>query len=116
MGGKLVNEIRNASGVKVDIIFSPGIEQTDVVLKGPATSVEKAERMLLELLSSAKEINLTYEEKNALVTGGKECLMVKLQWRLQVPVSIQGRKLLLFGKSEETKKASEIIEEELSKI
>merc|ERR1719341_1466001 len=57
MGGKLVNEIRYESGARVDIIPSPGIEQT-VVLNGPLLFVENAEKMLSEIVSSAQELSL----------------------------------------------------------
>ena len=114
MGGKLVKEIQNESGARVDIIPSPGIEQT-VVLKGPLLLVENAEKMLSEIVSSAQELSLSYKEKDALLSGGKGCLLEKLQAKLQVAACIEGRKLVLFGKSEDTKKAMGIIEEELRK-
>ena len=113
-GRKLVNEIQNESGARVDIIPSPGIEQT-VVLKGPLLFVENAKGMLMELQSSAQELSLSYEEKTALLSGGKGCLLKKLQVMLQVALGIEGRKLVLFGKSEDSKKAMGIIEEELRK-
>ena len=113
-GGKLVNEIQYRSGAKVDIVTSPGIKQI-VVLKGPAVSVEIAEKMLSELVSSAQEVSLSYEERTALLSGGKGCLLEKLQVMLPVAASIEGRKLVLFGKSEDSKKAVEMIEEELRK-
>ena len=113
-GRKLVNEIQNESGARVDIIPSPGIEQT-VVLKGPLLLVENAEKMLSEIVSSAQELSLSYKEKDALLSGGKGCLLEKLQAKLQVAACIEGRKLVLFGKSEDTKKAMGIIEEELRK-
>ena len=119
MSGKLVDEIRNVSGAEVRVIFSksrsPGIEEV-VMLKGPLRSVEKAEQMLLELLSSAKEKNLSSDEKKALMGGKKKCLLAQLRGRSQVPVSYQGGKLFLFGKPEETKKAEEMFEEELKNI
>merc|ERR1719341_2273381 len=113
-GGKLVKEIQYRSGAKVDIIPSPGIEE-NVVLKGPLLFVENAKGMLMELQSSAQELSLSYEEKTALLSGGKGCLMKKLQVMLQVALGIEGRKLVLFGKSDDSKKAMEIIEEELRK-
>ena len=113
-GRKLVNEIQNESGARVDIIPSPGIEE-NVVLKGPLLFVENAKGMLMELQSSAQELSLSYEEKTALLSGGKGCLLEKLQAKLQVAACIEGRKLVLFGKSEDTKKAMGIIEEELRK-
>ena len=113
-GGKLVNEIQNESGARVDIIPSPGIEQT-VVLKGPLLLVENAERMLMRLQSSVLEINLGYEEKNILVADGW-CLMTKLRRRLQVPARLQGSKLMLMGKPEDTKRDSEVLKEELQRI
>ena len=81
-GRKLVNEIQNESGARVDIIPSPGIEE-NVVLKGPLLFVENAKGMLMELQSSVLEINLSYEEKNILVADGW-CLMNTLRRRLQV--------------------------------
>ena len=113
-GRKLVNEIQNESGARVDIIPSPGIEE-NVVLKGPLLFVENAKGMLMELQSSAQELSLSYEEKTALLSGGKGCLLKKLQVMLQVALGIEGRKLVLFGKSDDSKKAMEIIEEELRK-
>ena len=115
MGGKLVKEIQNESGARVDIIPSPGIEQT-VVLKGPLLLVENAERMLIELQSSVLEINLSYEENNILLAGGKGCLMNKLRRRFQVPARLQGCKLMLIGRPEDTKKDSEVLKEELRRI
>jgi len=113
-GGKLVNEIQNESGARVDIIPSPGIEQT-VVLKGPLLLVENAERMLMELQSSVLEINLGYEEINILEADGW-CLMTKLRRRLQVSVRLEGSKLMLMGKPEDTKRDSEVLKEELRRI
>ena len=114
-GRKLANEIQYESGARVDIIPSPGIEE-NVVLKGPLLFVENAKGMLMELQSSAQELSLSYEEKTALLSGGKGCLLKKLQVMLQVALGIEGRKLVLFGKSEDSKKAMGIIEEELRKI
>ena len=94
MGGKLVNEIQNESGARVDIIPSPGIEQT-VVLKGPLLLVENAEKMLSEIVSSAQELSLSYKEKDALLSGGKGCLLEKPEVMLEVALSIEGRKLVL---------------------
>ena len=113
-GGKLVKEIQKESGARVDIIRSPGIEET-VVLNGPLLLVENAEKMLSEIVSSAQELSLSYKEKDALLSGGKGCLLKKLQVMLQVALGIEGRKLVLFGKSDDSKKAMEIIEEELRK-
>jgi len=114
-GRRLANEIQYRSGAKVDIITSPGIKQI-VVLKGPAVSVEIAEKMLSELVSSAQEVSLSYEERTALLSGGKGCLLEKIEVMLEVALGIEGRKLVLFGKSEDFKKAMGIIEEELRKI
>ena len=85
------------------------------MLKGPLLFVENAKGMLMELQSSAQELSLSYEEKTALLSGGKGCLLKKLQVMLQVALGIEGRKLVLFGKSDDSKKAMEIIEEELRK-
>jgi len=113
-GRKLANEIQYESGARVDIIPSPGIEE-NVVLKGPLLFVENAKGMLMELQSSAQELSLSYEEKTALLSGGKGCLLKKLQVMLKVALGIEGMKLVLFGKSDDSKKAMEIIEEELRK-
>ena len=107
-GGKLVNDVRNSSGSQVRVIFSHGAVEETVVLKGPAESVDRAEQMLEELWSSALEISITGEESAALLTGGKNCIMYKIQRNLQVPLSLEGHNLLLFGKPEETKKAKEM--------
>merc|ERR1719341_1743564 len=114
-GGKLVKEIQKESGARVDINSSPGNEET-VVLKGPLLLVENAERMLMRLQSSVLEINLGYEEINILVAGGKVCLMNKLRTRLQVPVRLEGSKLMLIGKPENTKREREVLKEELRRI
>ena len=114
-GRKLVNEIQNESGARVDIIPSPGIEE-NVVLKGPLLFVENAKGMLMELQSSVLEINLSYEENNILLAGGKGCLMNKLRRRFQVPARLQGCKLMLIGRPEDTKKDSEVLKEELRRI
>jgi len=111
-GGKLIRKIRSYSRAEVNIIKSCE-EEEHVVLRGPTKSVEKAEQMLKELLSSAQEISLSWEEKEALITGGKRCIMDNLRSKLQVPVSFKGQKLLLFGKPEDTKKAKEMVEKEL---
>ena len=80
---------------------------------GPTKSVEKAEQMLKELLSSAREISLSSLEKDALLTGGKGCIINKIQRKLQVPSSLLRQKLLLYGKPEDTQKAKDILDEEL---
>ena len=107
------------SSKSIWIIPSPGIEEV-VVLKGPARSVKKAEQMLLELQTSAREKNLSWEQRDALLAGGERCLLAQLQGRWQVPsgflTGFQGGKLILLGKPGETKKAIEMVEEELRKI
>jgi len=99
MGGKLLKDIKNDSGAFLHVITSPG-RLEEVVLSGPSKSVDKAEQMLKELLSYALEISLSAEESYAVARwqGGKGCLLNKLQGRLQVPVQLQGRKLVLIGK------------------
>ena len=114
-GGKLVNDLQNESGASIGITPSHGEEET-VELKGPSKSVEKAEQMMEELLSSAKDIYLSYEEKDALLIGGKNCILVSMCGRLQVPAQIQGRKLVLIGKPEETRKAREMVEEAMKGV
>ena len=111
-GGKLVNDLQNNSRAKVDIIPSHGEEET-VVLRGSVVSVEKAEQLLEELQTSAQEILLSFEEKTALLNGGINCNLEKIYGRLQVPANLQGRKLVLFGKPEETKKARELVLKEM---
>ena len=58
----LVNDVENKSGAEVGVIRSGGEDQT-VVLRGTSKSVDKAEEMLNELLSSAQEISLSWEDK-----------------------------------------------------
>ena len=115
MGGKLVRDIRIQSGAKVIIPFSPGEEET-VVLRGPAESVDKAEQMLKELLSSVQEVYVSWEVKDALITGGKRCIMDNIRRKLQVLLSLQGQKLLLFGKPEDIKVAKDMLKEELNLV
>ena len=114
-GGKLVRDIRIQSRAKVDITHFHGEEET-VELKGSTKSVDKAEQMLKELLESVQEISLSWKEKDALITGGKKCIMNNLRRKLQVPSSLQGQKLLLFGKSEDIKVAKKMLEEELNLV
>ena len=114
-GGKLVNDLQKESGASIGITPSHGEEET-VELKGPSKSVEKAEQMMEELLSSAKDIYLSYEEKDALLIGGKNCILVSMCGRLQVPAQIQGRKLVLIGKPEETSQAREMVEEAMKGV
>merc|ERR1719430_796558 len=89
-GGQLIEEIRNYSGAKVEDNPFTGAEEEIVVLRGASESVVKAEEKLNELLSSAQEISLSFEEKRVLVRGGKGCLMDKL---------------VLIGESEKIKEA-----------
>ena len=77
---------------------------------------EMAEQKLRELLASALEIPLSYDEKHVLLTGGKSCILHRIRSKLQVVVSLQGRTLLLAGEPEKTKEASEIIERELTLV
>ena len=87
-----------------------------VVLKGASESVVKAEQMLEELFSSAEEISLSAEEREALMTGGKRCIMGKIQQKLQVPAQLQGQKMMLFGMPEETREAKVVAEGELKLV
>ena len=91
--GKLLNGIENNSGAVVDVIRSPGERET-VMLRGTSKSVDKVEGMLEELLSSALEIFISGEERDALLTGGRRCIMNKIQQKLQVPLSFQGQTIL----------------------
>ena len=111
--GKLVKDIKIDSRAFVDIVPSPGRAEETVVLKGTSESVGKAEQMLMALCSSVHEISLSSEEREALLTGGKRCILTMIRLKLQVPLYLQGQKLLLFGKPSDTKEAKEIIEEEL---
>ena len=43
----------------------------------------------------------------------KKCIIGEIRQKLQVPASLGGQKILLFGKPEENKEAKEIVEEEL---
>merc|ERR550519_921521 len=89
-GGKLANRIRRESRAIVKII--PSFEAMErVVLKGPTEVVNKAELMLEELLSSALEISVSVEEKEALLRGGskkKKCILDKIKPRISAPVSL----------------------------
>ena len=76
----------------------------------------KAEEKPRELLSSALEISLSYEEKQALVTGGESCILQSTRERLQVAANSQGKTLLLVGEPEKTKEAMEFIERELEQM
>ena len=113
MGGKLVKDIRKDNEAIVEVIPSPGRAEETVVLKGTSESVGKAEQMLMALCSSAQEISLSSEEREALLTGGRRCILTMIRLKLQVALYLQGQKLLLFGKPSDTKEAKEIIEEEL---
>ena len=117
-GGKLVRSITRGSGAHLHIIpsFARGGEKERVVVRGYAEMVNKAEQMLEELLSSAVEISVSAEETEALFSRcGKErgCILDKIMQRISVPLSLHGRKAVMFGKPEETKVAKEIFEEEL---
>ena len=74
--------------------------------------------MLEELLSSAVEMALSVEEKEALLRrGGKkeECIVDKIRQRISVPVSLLGnRKVVIYGKPKETKEAKEIFKGRVS--
>ena len=114
-GGKLVNRIRRESGAIMEIIRSSEVTER-VVLRGTSETVNKAEQMLEELLSSAVEISVSAEEIEALLSRcGKErgCILDKIRQRISVPLSMQGMKAVIFGKPEETKVGKEIFEEEL---
>ena len=115
-GGNLLKDIRKYSGTDIYLShFSGGAVET-VVLKGASESVVKAEQMLAELLASAEEISLSGEERRALMTGGKQCIMGKIHQKLQVPAQLQGQTILLFGKPEEIKEAKVVVEEELKLV
>ena len=114
-GGKLEKNIWKVSGAGLQIIPSRGEEET-VVLSGTAVSVAKAEQMLKELQSSALKIDLSCEVREALVTGGKGCILNKIQEKLQVPLRLEGFTLVLVGKQEDTKKARLVVEEELALV
>jgi len=115
-GGKLLKDIRKYSGTDIYFSHSSGGGVETVVLLGASESVVKAEQMLEELLASAEEICLSGEEREALLTRGKRCIMGKIQQKLQVPAQLQGQKMLLFGKPEETREAKEMVEEELKLV
>ena len=117
-GGKLVRSIRQGSGAYIHIIPSVarGGEKERLVVQGHAEMVNKAEKMMEELLSSAVKISVSAEETEALFSRcGKErgCILDKIMQRISVPLSLHGRKAVMFGKPEETKVAKEIFEEEL---
>ena len=112
-GGKLLKDIQKYSGTDIYFSHSSGGGVETVVLLGASESVVKAEQMLEELLASAVEICLSGEEREALLTRGKRCIMGKIQQKLQVPAQLQGQKMLLFGKPEETREAKVVVEEEL---
>ena len=82
----------------------------------PWATPKEAHVLLEELLVSAEEICLSGEEREALLTRGKRCIMGKIQQKLQVPAQLQGQKMLLFGKPEETREAKEMVEEELKLV
>jgi len=119
MGGKLANRIRRESGAVMKIIQSFEATQR-VVLRGPTEMVNKAELMLVELLSSTVEISVSHEEKEVLLRGSgekKECILNKIRQRISVPVSLLGsRKVVIYGKPEETKEAKEVFDEELELV
>ena len=117
-GGKLVKSITRESGAKVTIEIESreGLGEESLVLKGPTKSVNKAEQMLEEVLSSVVKISVSAEERDALLSCGvnkKECIMYKIEERTSVPLVLQGCKVLLYGKPEETKEAKETFEKEL---
>ena len=115
-GEKLENSIRRKSGTNMNII-RPSEANEIVVLNGPTEMVNKAEQMLEELLSSAVEMALSVEEKEALLRRGgekEECIVDKIRQRISVPVSLLGnRKVVIYWKPKETK---EIFEEELELV
>ena len=87
------------------------------MLSGSVESVAKAEQMLKELRSSALnlKIPLSWEVKCALLTG-KACILNKIREKLQVPLKLEGRTLVLVGKQEDTKKARLVVEEEVALV
>ena len=89
-----------------------------VVLTGTAESVAKADQMLKELQSSALKIPLSGDMKDALLTGGKQCILNQIREKLQVSVFllISGKTLYLVGKQEDSKIARKVIEEELTLV
>ena len=116
-GRKLANCIRRKSGAFMEI-FPSVVAKQRVVLRGLNEMVNKAEPMLNELVSSAVEISLSFEEIETLLRGVGEknkCILFKIVQRILVPVSFLGisRKVVIFGNPEETKDAKEIFEEEL---
>ena len=115
-GGKLLKDIQKYSGTDIYFSHSSGGGVETVVLLGASESVVKAEQMLEELLSSAEEISLSAEEREALMSGGKQCIMGKIQQKLQVPAQLQGQKMMLFGKPEETREAKVVAEGELKLV
>ena len=118
-GGKLANRIRRESGAIMQMIQSFEARER-VVLRGPTEMIDKAEQMLEEILSSAVEIALSVDEKEALLRGSgekKECILNKIRQRISVPISLRGSgKVVIYGKPEETKKAKEVFEEELGLV
>ena len=77
--------------------------------------VNKAEQMVEELLSSAVEIALSVEEKETLLRRGGECIVDKIRQRISVPVSLLGnRKVVIYGKSKETKEELELVQRVLN--
>ena len=118
-GGKLANRIRRESGAIMQMIQSFEARER-VVLRGPTEMIDKAEQMLEEILSSAVEIALSVDEKEALLRGSgekKECILNKIRQRISVPISLRGSgKVVIYGKPEETKKAKEVFEEELGMV
>ena len=115
-GGNLLKDIRKYSGTDIYFSHSSGGGVETVVLLGASESVVKAEQMLEELLASAEEICLSGEEREALLTRGKRCIMGKIQQKLQVPAQLQGQKMMLFGKPEETREAKVVAEGELKLV
>ena len=47
---------------------------------------------------------------------GKACILNKIREKLQVPLQLEGRTLVLVGKQEDTKKARLVVEEELTLV
>ena len=116
-GGKLMKNIGKDSGAFVQIIPSQGEEQT-VVLRGSVESVAKAEQMMEEFQSSALKIPLSGDMKDALLIGGKQCILNQIREKLQVSVFllISGKTLYLVGKQEDSKIVRKVIEEELTLV
>ena len=90
------------------------------MLTGCVEMVNKAELMLEEISSSAVEISVSDEERETLLSGGgkkKGCILEKIRQRISVPIRLQGsRKVVIYGKPEETKEAKEIVEEDVGLV